>query len=106
MIHAGRQEPESQSQETRHSKPCRFDLRLLALAKLKDLSNGSGFVYYREARRHLGMLLHLPKLEARRLLLEMSKAGLISFDLRGKLWLGNRERGERQKTKDSAADLP
>jgi hypothetical protein len=68
----------------------RFDLRFLALDKLMNISNGSRFVYYKEARRYLGILLHLNRLETRSLLLEMSKQGLVSFDMRGKIWIGNR----------------
>lgn len=70
--------------------PSCFDLRLVALGKLRDYSDGARFVHYRDARRRLGVLLHLSKLETRRLLLEMAQDGLISFDLRGKVWLENR----------------
>lgn len=56
-----------------------FDLRFLALDKLRSKADGSSFITYSEARCILGRLLHLPKNESRLLLLGMSKMGLIKF---------------------------
>ena len=64
-----------------------FDLRVLGLDKLRVLSEGAGYVYYRDARRYLCQLFHLRKVDGRQLLLEMSRVGLVSFDARGKVWL-------------------
>lgn len=66
-----------------------FDLRVLGLDKLKVLSEGAGYVYYRDARRYLCQLFHLRKVDGRQLLLEMSRVGLVSFDARGKVWLND-----------------
>ena len=76
-----------QCKEGIDSKDLEFDLRLLGFDKLKVFSNGSRCVYYKDARKYLCRLFHMDKLQGRRLLLEMSRIGLVSFDMRGKLWL-------------------
>ena len=67
-----------------------FDLRVLGLDKLRILSEGADYVYYRDARRYLCQLFHLRKVDGRQLLLGMSRVGLVSFDARGKVWLNGR----------------
>lgn len=69
-----------------NSQLFRFDLRILALDKLKNEAEETGFIYYRNARAVLGRALHLPKRESRRLLLEMAKSGLIRFDMKGRIF--------------------
>jgi len=70
-----------------------YDLRGLALLKLRNLSKGAPYLHYREARQHLCRLFHLSKLQARRLILELSREGHISFDVKGRIWLG--EKGQK-----------
>ncbi len=69
------------------SQPLKFDLRSLAYSKLQTTARGADFLEYREARTILGRSLHLPKPEARLLLLEMSRVGLIKFDVKGRIFL-------------------
>ncbi len=55
-----------------------FDLRSLALQKLRS-STANDFLEYKTARCTLGKAFHIPKLQCRLLLLQMSKDGLIYF---------------------------
>ena len=66
--------------------PC-FDLRELAFQKLKAASENLDNLNYKDARRILGKTLHLPKIQSRLLLLQMSKDGMLRFDCKGRIFL-------------------
>lgn len=75
----------SQDKEILIPELLKFDLRVLALEKLKYAANGSVFLKYKQARCVLGRSLHLPKQQARKLLLQMAHDGLIKFNVKGKI---------------------